>query len=228
MCGRYTLHSSAEEVAEQFDVAVSEEDKDLFEPSYNVAPGMTMPVVLLGKGQKRTFGGMRWGLIPSWADDANTGYKMINARAETIDEKKSFKGPFESQRCIIPANGFYEWKTQEKSKQPFYIRVLKDEVIGFAGLFEKWESKEGELIYSYTIITTDANALVMPLHDRMPVILDPANYGTWLDPDYNDQLDKLKGLLKPYPFEGMATFRVTDDVNSTKNDRPELIQPIPK
>jgi putative SOS response-associated peptidase YedK len=228
MCGRYTLHASAEEIAEQFDAELTEEDQSLFEPCYNVAPGMTMPVVLLGNKNQRTFGGMRWGLIPKWADDKKTGYKMINARAESIDEKNSFKGPFKSQRCLIPANGFYEWKTQDKEKQPFYIRVLKDNVIGLAGLYEEWESPDGEIIYSYTIITTDANALVMPLHDRMPVIIDPSDYKTWLDPDNNEQPDKLKALLKPYPFEGMATFRVTEDVNSPKNDRPELIQPIPK
>jgi putative SOS response-associated peptidase YedK len=228
MCGRYTLHSSAEEVANHFDAKLSDEDHEFFEPSYNIAPGSTRPVVLLGNQQQRTIGGMRWGLIPSWAEDEQTGYKMINARAESIDEKKSFNGPFQSQRCIVPANGFYEWKSDKKEKQPFYIRVLTHDIIGFAGLYEKWESKEGELIYSFTIITTEANALVKPLHDRMPVVLQPNHYSTWLDPENNEQPEVLKNLLQPYPFEEMATFRVTEEVNTPKNDRPELIQPIPK
>lgn len=225
MCGRYTLHSSKEDIEEYFQA--SSEDTGLFRPNFNIAPGTVNPVILTGISGKREIGGLRWGLIPKWADEASTGYKMINARAETLDEKKSFKGPFERKRCIIPANGFYEWKTEKQSKQPFYIRLLTQELMGFAGLYEKWTSPEGEDIYSYTIITTEANALVHPLHDRMPVILKPSSYDTWLDRENHDT-ESLSELLKPYSITEMATYRVTEEVNKPENNKPELIQPIPK
>lgn len=225
MCGRYTLYSSKEDIENHFEATA--EDDGLFTPNYNVAPGTTMPVVLAGVSGDREIGGMRWGLIPKWADDKNTGYNMINARGETLHEKKSFKGPFENKRCIVPANGFYEWKGDKREKQPFYIRLLNEQVVGFAGLYERWTSDDGEDIYSYTIITTEANALVAPLHDRMPVILQKDMYKVWLNPE-NEDTDMLSQYLKPFPLEQMATYRVTDEVNSTKNNKPELIQPIPK
>lgn len=225
MCGRYTLYSSKEEVESFFKAKA--EDEHLFEQNYNVAPGSTMPVVLTGRSGEREIGGLRWGLIPRWADDVDTGYKMINARGETLSEKKTFREPFLKRRCIIPANGFYEWKNEEPKKQPFYIRVLTYDLIGFAGLYERWTSPEGEDIYSYTIITTEANALVRPLHDRMPVILNPDDYDAWLDND-NQDTDALQGLLKPYDITEMATYRVSDKVNNTKNNFAKLIQPIPK
>ena len=225
MCGRYTLHSEREDVEEFFDARA--EDKELFKPNYNVAPGTVNPVVLVGSNGQREIGGLRWGLIPSWAEDESTGYKMINARAETLAEKKSFKGPFMSKRCIIPANGFYEWKTEQQKKQPFYIRLLTHDLLGFAGLYEKWTSPEGEDIYSYTIITTEANALVAPLHDRMPAILRHEAYAMWLNPENKDP-ELLNDLLKPYELTEMATYRVSDKVNKPENNNPKLIQPIPK
>lgn len=227
MCGRYTLHSSKEDIEEHFD-AKTESNGDLYEPRYNIAPGTINPVVVRNDAGHRMITGYRWGLIPPWADDENTGYNMINARAETLQEKKTYKKPFQYRRCIIPANGFYEWKTEERKKQPFYIRLLSEELIGFAGLFERWAPKNQKEVYSYTIITTEANALVQPLHDRMPVILKKQDYGTWLDPQQQD-LDRLQGLLQPYDeITHMATYRVTDEVNKPQNDKPELIQPIPK
>ena len=225
MCGRYTLFSDKETIEEHFRVQA--EDDQLFTPNYNVAPGSTMPVILIGKSGSREVGGLRWGLVPKWADSVDTGYKMINARGETLDEKKSFKGPFLKKRCLIPANGFFEWKKTGNAKEPFYIRVLSDEIIAFAGLFEKWTSPEGEDIFSYTIVTTEANALVQPLHERMPVILKPENYERWLDRE-NQDVEGLKKLLNPYPMEEMATLRVSKEVNTPKNNYPELLQPIPK
>lgn len=225
MCGRYTLFSPKEEIEAFFDV--TSEDEQIFRPNYNVAPGSVMPIVLIGRSGKREVGGLRWGLIPKWADSADTGYKMINARAETLTEKKSFKGPFQSKRCLVPANGFFEWKQTGESKYPFFIRLLSDPLLAFAGLFEKWTSPEGEDVYSYTIITTQANTLIQPLHDRMPVILSPEHYNYWLDPK-NDDYEGLQNLLQPFPMEQMSTYRVTTDVNTPKNNYAELLQPIPK
>lgn len=227
MCGRYTLHSPKEDIESHFD-AKAEHNGDLFKPRYNIAPGTINPVVVPTDAGHLMLTGYRWGLIPPWAEDENTGYNMINARAETLREKKTFQKPFQYRRCIIPANGFFEWKGEQQQKQPFYIRLLSEELIGFAGLFERWAPKGQQEVYSYTIITTEANALVSPLHDRMPVILKQDDYETWLDPQ-NEDLDELQSLLVPYDeITHMATYRVTDEVNTPENDKPELIQPIPK
>jgi len=225
MCGRYSLYSSKEDIESFFEV--TSRDDELFQPSYNVPPGTVMPIVLIGKSGQREIGGLRWGLIPKWADSTDTGYKMINARAETLLEKKSFKGPFQSKRCLVPANGFFEWKKSDDSKQPFFVRLLTSELMAFAGLFEHWVSPEGEDVYSYTIVTTESNTLIQPLHERMPVILPPEQYDYWLDPN-NDNLEGLQNLLQPFPMEQMSTYRVTTEVNTPKNNYPELLQPIPK
>ncbi|HKJ33794.1 MAG TPA: SOS response-associated peptidase [Balneolales bacterium] len=224
MCGRYTLYSEKGEIEEIFNVQ-SDED-DLFQSNYNVTPGTINPVILMPRPNVRDIAGFKWGLIPSWADDQRIGYKMINARSETLLEKSSFHKPFQRQRCIVPANGFYEWQTIYKQKTPFYVRTLDQNLLGFAGLYEIWESKDKkEVIYSYTIITTEANALLQPLHDRMPVILEKKNYDHWLDP-VNSNTDDLLSLLKPYPTERMAIYRVSQDVNEARNNGPELIQPV--
>lgn len=224
MCGRYTLFSEKEEIEEVFDVS-SDED-ELFNKSYNIAPGTINPIVLMPRPNVRDIGGFKWGLIPSWAEDENIGYKMINARSESLLEKSSYHKPFQRQRCIIPANGFYEWQTIYKQKTPFYVRALDQDLLGFAGLYEKWESKDKKkTIYSYTIITTEANALLQPLHDRMPVILERKDYLNWLNP-VNSDTEDLTALLKPYPTERMAIYRVSQDVNQVQNNGPELIQPV--
>ncbi len=222
MCGRYTLFSDKKEIEEVFDVTV---DDDLFLTSYNIAPGSNNPVVLMPRPNVRDIGSFRWGLIPSWADDEKVGYKMTNARAETLMEKPSYKKPFQRQRCLIPANGFYEWQTIYKEKTPFYVRTLDQDIFGFAGIYEKWTSADGKkIIYSYTIITCEANTLLQPLHDRMPVILEQNHFEAWLDP-VNSETDKLITMLKPYPTERMSIYRVSEEVNNTINNSPTLIQP---
>ncbi|HKJ45178.1 MAG TPA: SOS response-associated peptidase [Balneolales bacterium] len=224
MCGRYTLFSDKEEIEETF--GVSSDENELFKVNYNVAPGTINPVILMPRPDVRDLGGFKWGLIPSWAEDERVGYKMINARAETLLEKPSYRKPFQRQRCIIPANGFFEWQTIYKQKTPFYVRTLDQDLLGFAGLYEKWVSKDKKkTVYSYTIITTEANALLQPLHDRMPVILERKNYDQWLDP-VNSDTEELNKMINPYPTERMAIYRVSQDVNDAKNNGPELIQPV--
>ena len=222
MCGRYTLFSDKEEIEEIFDVSI---DDDLFKTSYNIAPGSNNLVILMPRPNSRDAGSFHWGLIPSWADDEKAGYKMINARAETLMEKPSYKKPFQRQRCLIPANGFYEWQTLYKEKTPFYVRTLDQDILGFAGIYEKWTSADNKkVIYSYTIITCESNTLLQPLHERMPVILERNNFEAWLDP-VNSETDKLMKMLNPYPTERMSIYRVSDKVNSPANDSPALIHP---
>jgi len=222
MCGRYAVFAGKEKIQEAF--GVTSDDSDLFEPNFNATPGSLLPVVLLGKARVKRIGSLRWGLIPSWADDHSVGYSMINARCETLLEKPSFKKPFQRQRCIVPASGFYEWQKLGKAKIPYYIRTLDQEVMGFAGLFEKWE-KDGQTVFSFTIITTDSNDLLAPLHERMPVILKKKNYDDWLDPLFDD-IEILQGMMKPYPTERMALYRVSDAVNTASNNGPELVRPV--
>jgi len=222
MCGRYALFADQEKIEETF--GIQSEDFSIFASNYNAAPGTDLPVVLVGKGNVRKIGRLRWGLIPSWAEDSSIGSNMINARCETLTEKPSFKKPFQRHRCLIPANGFFEWQHLGKAKIPYFARCLDQEVVGFAGLFDKWE-KGDEVIYSFTIITTPANSLLKPLHDRMPAILRPESYQRWLDPLYSN-VDELSPLLVPYPTEKMAVYRVSDAVNSAANNSSELVRPL--
>lgn len=222
MCGRYAVFAGKEKILEAF--GVTSDEPELFEPNFNATPGSMLPVVLLGKARVKRVGPLRWGLIPGWADDISVGYSMINARSETLLEKPSFKKPFQRQRCIVPASGFYEWQKLGKAKIPYYIRALDQELMGFAGLFDKWE-KDGQTIFSFTIITTAANDLLAPLHERMPVILKRRDYDDWLDPLFDDY-GILQGMLKSYPTERMALYRVSDAVNTATNNGPELVRPV--
>lgn len=224
MCGRYALYSEKDEITEHF--GAESKDDGIFVPRYNIAPGSINPVVLVGKSRDTGIGALKWGLVPSWSKDEKIGYSLINARSETLNEKPSFKNSFERRRCVIPANGFYEWKKfTEKKKIPFYIRLLKQHLFGFAGLFDSWETPDGDKLFTYTIITTEANALLQPLHERMPVILRPEQYAIWLDP-INSNTETMQNLLTPYPTDEMSVFQVSDIVNNARNDGPELIQPV--
>lgn len=222
MCGRYTNTVSIKKLAERFGFPTVRGD---FPPRYNIAPGQTAPVVL--KSSPRRLAMMRWGLVPHWAKDPKTGYKMINARAETLGEKPSFKRPFQSQRCLVVADGFYEWRKSpgKKTKVPFHISLKNREPFAFAGLWDRWEDPSGKELVTFTIITTDANELLRPIHDRMPVILPPDQEALWLDRDCHD-LKKLSTLLLPYPEGAMAFHAVSTLVNSPKMDRPECIAPL--
>lgn len=225
MCGRYVLHSPKKDIESHYGAQFTEEG--FYTPSWNIAPGSINPVNLLGKAREPGIAPLKWGLVPSFATDENIGFKMINARSETIEEKPSFKKSFQRKRCLIPANGFYEWKQIEgtSKKLPFFIHLISSELFSFAGIFESWKNSDGNPVFTYSIITTQANALLQPLHERMPVILKPAEYEFWLDP-MNNNIDELKSMLVSYPMEDMRVFRVSDLVNKTANNSAELIQPL--
>jgi putative SOS response-associated peptidase YedK len=219
MCGRYSLHSNPHVVALQFGLHHPPE----YEARYNVAPGTPVLAVRADSSHARSGTWLRWGLIPAWAKDPGIGNRLINARAETVIDKPSFRTAFQRRRCIIPANGYYEWTPAGGRKQPYYIRPRDDELFGFAGLYERWNGADRP-VESCTIITTDANALTRPLHARMPVILPVEAYAHWLDPE-NPDLDALAALLKPAPDERMQVYPVGMRVNNVKNDDSALIEP---
>jgi len=222
MCGRFTQTNKPKEIEKEFDVKIS--DKALYKPRYNIAPTQIIPAVLESDGE-RIISELRWGLIPAWAKDDSIGSRLINARAETLAEKPSFKNAFRLRRCIIPASGFYEWQKADKgAKQPFYFHLKDKEVFGFAGLWEEWLDKEsGEAVETCTIITTEANRILEPVHDRMPVILKAKDYDEWLDEKQSDT-DKLQKLLAPFPAKEMVSHAVSCAVNSPASDSPELIE----
>jgi putative SOS response-associated peptidase YedK len=221
MCGRFDLHTAVEIIAEIFGIDDLISD---YQPNYNVAP--TQEILIIVNDGKRRLVRSRWGLVPSWSKDLSTGYKMINARSESLAEKPSFKTAFENQRCLVVADGFYEWKKEGTLKKPYYIRLKSGKPVGFAGLYNVWTSPEGERINTSTIITTDANDLVRPLHDRMPVIAPEDQYGLWLDPAIHEK-EVLSPILKPIASEEIELYRVTPKMNSFKYNNPENIVPLP-
>ena len=216
VCGRYRLARKKEILAEVFDVG----DDDNWSPRYNIAPSQSVPVVRQDTTRPvRSISLIRRGLIPFWAKDAKAGYKMINARAETIAEKLAFREPLLSRRCLILADGFYEWAKFSKGKSPFCFTLTDDSVFAFAGIWDRWKNSERELVETCSIITTSANALVSDIHDRMPVILKCEDYDRWLDPGFK-QVDDILDLLKPYQADSMRRYRVSTRINSAKNDDP--------
>jgi putative SOS response-associated peptidase YedK len=219
MCGRYTLKTPVEKLAEEFSFEASSAEVP---PNYNVAPTQQVAAVLEEGGERR-LEMLRWGLIPSWADDPGIGSRMINARAETAPEKPSFRRAFRGQRCLIPADGFYEWKRTNGSKQPYYIYMKEGSPFAFAGLWETWKEEGGPEIRSCTILTTEPNGLLAGIHDRMPVILPSGSYDVWLDPEA--ERDELYGLLASYPEDEMEAYPVSRFVNSPQNNDPRCIEP---
>jgi putative SOS response-associated peptidase YedK len=219
MCGRYTLRTPVDTLAERFEI---DDAPSSVAASYNVAPTQGVATVLIEDG-KRKLEMLQWGLIPSWADDPSIGNKMINARGETVAEKPSFRKAFRNHRCLVLADGFYEWQKTANGKQPYYIRMDDGSPFAFAGLWESWQN--GREIRSATIITTDANDVVAPIHNRMPVILHPEDYALWLDPDF-DEKEPLTTLLKPYPSEAMEAYPVSRRVNSPSNNEPSIIESV--
>ncbi|HSG31292.1 MAG TPA: SOS response-associated peptidase [Thermodesulfobacteriota bacterium] len=221
MCGRFTLFDNAEKIEDEFEVEIQ---PDLCAKSYNIAPSQDCLVILTDE-DRRVCTQMRWGLVPFWAKDSKIGYKMINARAETVDEKPSYKKPLKDRRCLVITNGFYEWKKEgAKTKTPYFIRLKNKRPFTFAGLWDRWD-KEGEQMRTFTIITTDANEMMAQIHDRMPVILSGEGRYKWLDPDIKDAAE-LKQLLVPYPSEEMEAWPISTIVNSPRNNGTECIEPV--
>lgn len=224
MCGRFTLTTPASGISEYFSVTLPQGlQADTWRPRYNIAPSQNISVIVQQDGQ-RQWKLFRWGLIPSWAKDMRIGYKMINARAETLAEKPSYRSAFKKRRCLVVADGFYEWEKVKGGKQPRYFTLNDGGLMAFGGLWEKW-SGEKDPVYSCTIVTTTANDLLARYHDRMPVILDPKEYDYWLDADFEDR-DRLRSFLDPYPAKEMTVRRVSQLVNNVKNDSPECIEPV--
>ena len=224
MCGRFTNKAKPEQINSEFKVGTK--NPNLYEPRFNIAPSQLIDVVFEPETE-RILSQLKWGLVPSWAKDFDIGNRMINARAETLIEKPSFREAFKSRRCIIPASGFYEWQKQPKgAKQPFYFYLKDKDVFGFAGLWESWIDKTtGEELETCTIITTEANDILKPIHERMPLILKTESYDEWLDTKVKDT-DKLQKLLVPYPAKEMDSHAVSRSVNIPDTESPELILPL--
>jgi putative SOS response-associated peptidase YedK len=220
LCGRFEIHSALEIITKVFGIDPGTFD---YSSSYNIAP--SQDILLVVNDGKRRLARSRWGFVPSWSKELSAGYKMINARAESVADKPSFRSAFQNQRCLVVADGFYEWKKEGTHKRPFYIRLKSGKPFGLAGLYNVWKSPEGEQICTSTIITTDANEIIQPLHDRMPVILSPDAYDLWLDPNIHDKA-LLQNILKSYPSEKLEVYEVTPKVNSPKNNAPENIQKL--
>ncbi len=222
MCGRFSQTSSPEVVAEQFGFG----DAPLFlKPRYNIAPSQPVAVVRAHSDSgKRECLLLRWGLIPLWAKDPAIGYKMINARAETVSEKPAFRGPFRNRRCLILADGFYEWQQEGRRKQPFYIRLKDRRPFAFAGLWDRWEPPGGEAVESCTILTTEPNDVLRPIHERMPVIVDPQAYNLWLDPTVQS-VEAIRPILQHYPADRMEAYPVSLLVNNPHHDAPACLEP---
>lgn len=219
MCGRFTLAAPAEQVAAQFQLP---EVPDL-QARYNIAPTQQVAAIRAAEaGPELAY--FRWGLVPSWSKDLSVGARMINARAETAAEKPAFRTALRQRRCLIPADGFYEWQAREGGKQPYHIRLADGSLFALAGLYESWKDPGGSWLQTCTILTIEANELMRPLHDRMPVILEPEHYALWLDPALRDP-GPLQPLLAPFPAELMVATPVSKAVNRATNEGPELLTP---
>lgn len=223
MCGRYAQGESASGLDEIYDIHIP--PGVAIVPSWNVAPMQRAPIV----GFDAAIGGRalrvhRWGLVPSWADDPKVGAKAINARAESVASRETFRAAFARRRCLVPASGFYEWGQTDGGRAPEFVRVTGARGVAFAGLWEQWTSPDGEPLRTFTVLTTGANALLRPIHDRMPVILPPGAWDAWLDPAA--RAPALQRLLVPYPADAMERWVVSARVGSAANDDPSLIEPV--
>lgn len=220
MCGRYELHSHPAAIALVFGLAEPPE----VHPHYNIAPMTDVPIVRIGTDGERELVRMRWGLVPRWAKDPSIGVKMINARGETIHDKPSFRTAYRRHRCLIPADGFYEWMSvgagEHVRKQPMHIGMKDRSLFAFGGLFERWRSEADEVLDTCTIVTTEANSLLAAVHARMPMIVAPQDYARWLDPGNAEVAD----LIAPFPAEAMAYYPVSTRVNNVRHDDAALIE----
>lgn len=219
MCGRYELHTHPAAIALAMGLDYAPEIRE----RYNVAPTQQVPIVRLNSEGKRELVQVKWGFVPFWAKDPSIGSRMINARSETVATAPAFRTAFKKTRCLIPATGFYEWQKREGTiKQPMHIGMKDGAPFAFAGLWTTWGAKDAEPLTTCTIITGEPNELAATIHNRMPVILAPADYARWLDIEQPDAGD----LLKPYPADAMKAYPISTRVNSPKNDDPSIIEPI--
>jgi putative SOS response-associated peptidase YedK len=242
MCGRFTLTNPNQDLLVQFTLR----DMPALEPRYNIAPTQPVAAVRVApalaalppvaakeaalrsegrEGSARELVLLHWGLVPFWAKDPQIGSRLINARSETVAEKPAFREAFRRRRCLVLADGFYEWQKQGGTKQPFCVRLRDGRPFAFAGLWEHWQGTDA-VVESCTLLTTDPNELMRPLHNRMPVIIDPGDYELWLDVGVR-QPDVLQSLLRPYPAEEMEAYPVSRRVNSPDNDDPQCVEPLP-
>jgi putative SOS response-associated peptidase YedK len=222
MCGRFTLRTPAGVIAEQFGVL----EMPLFTARFNIAPSQPVAVVRLRPeadgAPRRELVMLRWGLVPHWAKDLTTGNRLINARAETLAEKPAFRSALRERRCLVVADGFYEWKREGRSRRPMFFRLRDDRPFAFAGLWERWAGGEQGPLETCTILTTEANDAVRPVHDRMPVILAPDNYASWLDSAIKPE--SLSAFLRPYPAEEMESVPVGPYVNDARHEGAECVE----
>lgn len=225
MCGRYTFHHGAL-LKSRFNLATAPVD---VRENYNVAPGQFMPVIVQDEDGKKRVESMKWGLVPFWSKDPNIGYKLINARSEGLFEKPTWRKVILRKRCLIPADGFYEWKKQlegtKEVKQPFYIRPKQGTLFAFAGVWETWKDVEGQELNTYSIITTEPNKEMSSIHNRMPVILHEEDEASWLESSRVSRED-IEPFLHPYEDNGLELYEVSRDVNAVKNNDKRLIYPI--
>ncbi len=223
MCGRFTVAVTGDDLVEEF--GLTEPPFDI-RPHYNIAPTQIAPVLLRGDDGGLKLRGYRWGLLPPWAQDESSGNRMINARAETLTQKPAFRDAFQRRRCLVPADGWFEWRREGKRKTPMWIHLSSRRPFAFAGLWERWRSGPGgEWVRTFAIVTADAAAAVRDIHDRMPVVLPPGARDRWLDPA--TPLAELAALARPYEGDDLQAWAVSRLVNSPDNDVPECLEPVP-
>ncbi len=226
MCGRFTLFSTGAELVAHFQVS---QQAELLRPEqpvarYNIAPTQPVAAIRVATDEStREWALFHWGLIPSWARETSIGSRLINARSETAAEKPSFRAAFKRRRCLVPMDGFYEWKRLNGRKQPYFIHLAERRPFAVAGLWEQWHGPDGGQLESCTLLTTGPNDFMAELHNRMPVILEPADYDAWL---FDDRPDRLQHLLRPFPAEPMAAHPVSTYVNNPRNEGPACIEPV--
>ncbi len=226
MCGRFTLRTPLNRLVEQFLFDMQDTD---VAPRFNIAPSQAVAAVrILGPGQPRRLSWLRWGLIPAWAKDRSIANQLINARGETVAEKPSFRSAFQRRRCLVLSDGYYEWKKSDppRKKQPYYIHRRDAAPFAFAGLWETWRDEQEAPIETCTIITTAANEITRPIHDRMPVILDRDDHAYWLDPGNADR-ESLQLLLRPDDSAALEAYPISTLVNSPRNESPDCVRPLP-
>lgn len=224
MCGRYAITLPPSAMAKLFKAIGALPN---FPARYNAAPTQILPIIRQTRTGQRELALARWGLVPSWSKGPDSRFSMINARAETVSSKPAYRGAFRHRRCLVPASGFFEWQAQPGGKQPWYFTSSSGEVMAFAGLWEHWLGAQGDELETFSIIVTDANELVQPVHARMPVILAPSDYGRWLGEE-DVPTRQVEVLLRPYPAEEMKAWPVSTKVNSPANDDEVVITPLGK